>query len=106
MGNYHTNNLALPITLMRKFLTGSRNVSSYYNLDVEGLPKITFFRSSCESDGVNSRVEKLDEIRRNEKTDFRFEDEIYEPMTIGKLDSLSNDDVAVISDMLDSRVLI
>lgn len=44
LGSYHTNNRSLTITLMRKFIDGIRVVSSYQQLEGQGLPALDEFR--------------------------------------------------------------
>ena len=87
MGNFHTNNHALTITLMKKFINGARVISSYYNLNIEGLPLLSYFNITSET--KNANTEKLDEIQRFPAVDFNLEHEIYKPLSVALLESLT-----------------
>ena len=98
LGKFSTNNHSISLQLMRKFVNSIRIQSSYASFEVSNLPSLIEMNVVSDEDDMNGSMICLDQIRRKERVRTDNVTAIcHEVMSIGKLETLSFDDVIVLT---------
>ena len=98
LGNYHTNNHSISITLARKFLARLCTHTNLQKLGVDGLPPLSSFGLHSVSDKIDVTI--LDEIRRQDNIDIKLISKTYCICTIPKLYCLSKQEIKDVTSLL------
>ena len=104
LGSYSTNNHALTITLMKKFVNGLRIESSYERLGIEELPPLEEFKLR-DNETLGDTTIALDYARRNPlEVPFESLSNIFTIVTVPKLARLSDEDMMQIHVALQTMI--
>ena len=100
LGSYHTNNRAVTITMMRKFINGVRVISSYQQLSGRNHPPLSDFNLTDEKP-KDCYTTKLDIIRRKRELDGAdMTQTVFSAISVPKVEALEHNEVQELTGIL------
>lgn len=100
LGSYHTNNRAVTITMMRKFVNGVRVISSYQQLSSRNHPPLSHFNLADENP-ADCFTTSLDIIRRKHELEGAdLTQATFSAVSVPKIEALTNNEAQYLKRML------
>ena len=96
LGSFPTNNRDMTVSMMKKFIDGAKNISSYQKINIDRRPRLEKFGLGCKNEGSNpfGKLLILNQIKRKiNLTEHDFKRVLHSPISMPKIESFDASDM-------------